>query len=145
VLGLANCKKSSEEPLKPSERELLLTTPKWRLDSFAEEETTAAGVVTLTPIPLTTFDPCSLDDFGYYRVDKSFAVDEGAVKCSATNPGLIVSGTWAFVANETELLVTSDKSVSYSRRIRTLTATTMTLASSALTLSNGTTSVQLRT
>lgn len=145
ALGLADCKKSSEpEPIKPSAREVLLTTPDWQLDGFAEEVTTAAGVVTTTTIPLNAFDPCSLDDLEHYRADKSYVVNEGPVKCSATYPGSIVSGTWAFAANETEINVTSGTS-GFSRQIRTLTATTMVLAAPATTLSNGSTLVQLRT
>ena len=146
AFGLVDCKKNDEpDPVKPSARETWLTTPKWRLDSYAEEETTAAGVITTTTYPLANFDPCSLDDFDYYHADKSFVIDEGPLKCSTMYPGLIVSGTWAFAANETELIIDAGKLGSYSRYIRALTATTMLLAEPGPTYSNGTTVVRLRT
>ena len=70
-----------------------LTTPGWRLDSYAVIETTATGVSTTTNYPFTSFDFCSLDDLEYYHADKSFTVDEGLVKCSAIYPGFLTSGT----------------------------------------------------
>ena len=143
---LTDCKKSSEpEPPKPSQREIWLTTPGWRLDSYAIVETSAAGVVTTTNYPLAAFDPCSLDDLEYYHADKSFAVDEGLVKCSATIPGFLTNGTWAFASNETEIVVNRSQAGATPVTIRALTATALSSATAPYTYPDGTTSVQLRT
>ncbi|MGY3087797.1 hypothetical protein ACVWYF_000823 [Hymenobacter sp. UYAg731] len=146
TFGLTNCKKDSEpEPQKPSQREIWLTTPGWRLETYAIVETTAAGVVTTTDYPLAAFDPCSLDDLSYYHADKSFTVDEGLVKCSAIFPGFLTSGTWAFASNETEIVVNPDRVGAAPVSIRNLTATTLIFASAPYTYPDGTTSVQIRT
>lgn len=146
LFGLTDCKKSSDpDPKKPSEREMWLTSPGWKLKSFAIEETTAGGVVTTNNVPLTSFDPCSLDDLEYYHADKSFIVDEGLVKCSATYPQFLTSGTWAFASGETEIVVNPSQPGAKPKHIRTLTATGLTLADPSQSSSNGTTSVQIRT
>ena len=147
AVGLTDCKKNSEpEPPKPSQREIWLTTPGWKLDGFAITETTAAGAVTTTNYPLTLFEPCGLDDLDYYHRDKTFTKDEGSNKCSAIFPDFLTSGTWAFASDETVILVVNPKqSKPYPSHIRTLTATAMALVSPADTLPNGTTSVKVRT
>lgn len=146
IFGLTDCKKSSEpDPKKPSQREIWLTTLGWKLDSYATVETTAAGVVTTTNFPLTSFDPCSLDDLEYYHADKSFTVDEGLVKCSATYPGYLISGTWAFASDETDIVLNPDQPGATPKHIRSLTATTLAAATSPYTYPNGTTLVEIRT
>lgn len=146
LFGLTNCKKYSEpEPKKTSEREMWLTSPGWKLESFAIEETTAGGVVTTTNYPLTSFDPCSLDDLEYYHADKSFTVNEGSVKCSATYPQFLTSGTWAFASGDTEIVINPGQPRVISRHIRTLTATGLSLADPSQSSSNGNKSVQIRT
>lgn len=146
IFGLTDCKKSSEpDPKKPSEREILLTTPGWKLESYTQVETTAAGVVTTNTIPLSSFDPCSLDDFEYYHADKSFTVDEGVAKCSATYPQYLISGTWAFASNETEIVLNPGQPGASPKYIRSLTATTLSSETAPYTYPNGTTSVEIRT
>lgn len=146
ALGLACCKKNSEPaPPEPSQRERWLTTPGWKLDGFAIRETTAAGVVTTTNYPLSNFDPCALDDLEYYHADKSFTVDEGTVKCSATYPGFLTKGTWAFAANETEIVVNPNQPGATSVHVQTLSATALSTFTAPYTDANGTTSVQIKT
>ncbi|GAA4354731.1 hypothetical protein GCM10023185_16830 [Hymenobacter saemangeumensis] len=147
TFALTDCSKSGEpEPRAPSQREIWLTTPGWRLVGYAFEETTAAGVTTTHPVPLTAFDPCSLDDLIYYHPNKDYTVDEGLDKCSVTYPSYLMRGTWAFASDETELILNPGQPGAKPDRIRTLTATSLTLASPPDTLfPNGPTSVQIRT
>ena len=145
TLGLTECKKDKEpDPKKPSERETWLTTSGWRLESYVEVATTAAGVVTTTNYPLTSFDPCSLDDLQYYRSNRSYVVNEGPTKCSDTYPGYLISGTWDFASNETEVVINPGQPDAARFQIQTLTASTFSPVVTKKD-SNGTTTVYIRT
>ncbi len=135
TLILTDCRKTAEEPApKVSEREKFLTASSWFTDAVTEERITSAGVVTTTDIPLSSFDPCSLDDTYYYRPDRTYNVDEGALTCPQR---LITAGTWEFASNETELVVKMAATTSRSP-IRTLTSTTLSYVIIHDTLSDGT-------
>lgn len=94
LLGLTACRKTNEPAPPPlTERERLLTGPDWQFDRAEERRTTAAGVVTTTPLPAVVFDACSTDDRIHYRTDRTYAIDEGPLACP---PPRSLTGTWDF-------------------------------------------------
>jgi hypothetical protein len=138
ALGLTNCKKDKEpDPDKRSQREIWLTTPGWNMQRIDEVTTTPAGVVTTNSLlPSDFFAPCNLDDLSHFNADRTFTVDDGPLKCQP--PSSPSTETWAFDANETEILFGT---ATMGTKITTLTATILVLAYTD-TFSDGTTFVQ---
>jgi hypothetical protein len=134
-LVLTECHKNEEPPTPTvTEREKWLTTSNWLTDNVQEEQITAAGVVTVTPLSLSLFDPCSVDDVYHYRPDRTFILEEGPLACSHRT---VVPGTWEFASNETEL-VTKMAGNTSRYPIRILTATTLSYVISHNTQPDGT-------
>lgn len=52
--------------------------------------------------------PCYKDNYVVFKRDGNLEVNEGPTKCSATSPQS-VTGTWAFVNDEKELLFDGDR------------------------------------
>lgn len=49
---------------------------------------------------------CSKDDRLVFRANGSFEINEGPTKCNSSNPQILLTGTWSFAQNETELVAT---------------------------------------
>ena len=141
LLTLTECSKSSEPtPVKPSEREVFLTTPGWNIKAYVEEVTTPSGVVTTTDI-LPYFDPCFSDDLNHFNADRTFTIDEGPVKCGITYPS---GSTWEFASNETEFVFGPSQPGANHSKILTLTATTLSYSDTSIE-PNGTKRVVIHT
>lgn len=52
---------------------------------------------------------CTRDDNTVYRVDKSYEINEGETKCRTQDPQIYETGTWAFNADETELILNNEQ------------------------------------
>ncbi len=107
----------------------LLTTGTWRI--------TAASVTlgTTTTDTYASYAACDKDNFTTFVVGGVFKEDEGATKCSTSDPQTI-TGTWAFTDNETKLsIIASGTTGAFS--IVTLDANTLKISQS--TTSSGVT------
>jgi hypothetical protein len=103
VMFAACSKKNDPAPLTP---EQLIVTPKgW-----------VATAITINPAvqepgfpPVTDFlaflDPCVKDDITFFTLDLKYKVDEGASKCSPSDPQIFDQGTWSF--NPAKTIITT--------------------------------------
>ncbi|QNE38201.1 hypothetical protein F1C16_00835 [Hymenobacter sp. NBH84] len=111
ALLMAGCTKEESDQAAPKSKltakESMLTAKNWRITTIASTTViTADGIAPIT----TSFDSyalltsCQKDNFAKYTIDKTIVVDEGATKCSATDPQT-QTYTWSLNADETELTV----------------------------------------
>jgi Lipocalin-like domain len=91
VAALSSCKKDDAV----ADYNALLTAGKWKL--VAE---TTAGKNTYTAIPA-----CEKDNTYAYAADGKVTFDEGATKCSASDPQSS-TGTWAFTGDKKKIILT---------------------------------------
>jgi hypothetical protein len=98
VIGVFSCKKESAKS-----RTELLTQAGWR-ETSAEMKTGASGTWGADP-SFTSLSACEKDDITLFKTGGVFEVNEGATKCSASDPQLIYTGAWAFQNNETEISI----------------------------------------
>jgi hypothetical protein len=123
ALALGSCKKNDDNsPAAPSKTDLL-TAKKWRV---------ATATVTVAGLPLPgVVQPCSLDDFLKFNVDKTLLHDAGATKCGPTDPQS-ETGKWD-MPSDAKLTITlpasSSLPVDGNLDVKELTATDMHLTS----------------
>ncbi|UOR04156.1 hypothetical protein MUN82_14525 [Hymenobacter aerilatus] len=111
ALLMVGCTKEDADQAAPTSKltakETMLTAKNWRITAIS-----ATGTVTAEGIsPIATgFDgytrltSCQKDNFAKYNIDKTIVADEGATKCSTTDPQTQIF-TWSLNADETELTV----------------------------------------
>ena len=98
-----SCKKDGENAPAPSKTDLL-TAKKWRIT--AASTVTTVGTNTSTTDDYAASPACERDDFTQFLANKAVTFDEGATKCSASDPQT-TSGTWDFNSDQTKLNLTS--------------------------------------
>ncbi|MCB2409304.1 hypothetical protein [Hymenobacter lucidus] len=135
ILALAcaftSCKKDNED-VKPQSKSDLLTAKSWR--ASAAVYTITSGTATNSIDLYNGVDPnknpytpaCTKDDFLKFNTDKSAVFDEGATRCSPSDPQSS-KGAWDFTSNESKLLLseTSTSSSGELYDIVELSATTL--------------------
>ena len=104
--GVVSCTKSTTNPVTKSKTQYL-TQAGWKLIK-AELKTGAGPWVDQT----STISPCDLDDIALFNANGSYEQNEGATKCSPTDPQIIETGTWVFLSNETQIKTTATGSSS---------------------------------
>jgi hypothetical protein len=87
----AACKKSSSSTDNTSPRVTLLTQAVWKFDT-AGASFNKDGVINIGD---TTIQPCSKDNTYQFNKDSTGIVDNGAIKCSPSEPQTF-SFTWSF-------------------------------------------------
>jgi hypothetical protein len=100
ILSSSSCKKD-DDPVPKTKTELL-TLGGWKL---------VKGEFRTNPsLPWTDgtgiLQPCEKDDVNLYKTDTNYEINEGASKCTASDPQVYEVGKWAFQNNETELKTT---------------------------------------
>ncbi len=105
VLLSASCKKDSSEPSNTEK----ICGKNWRVVALTVNPGITIGTVTVTDY-LAQIPSCSKDDFSTFNTNGTYTDDEGASKCSPSDPQT-TSGTWKFNSNET--IVTLDNTDSY--------------------------------
>jgi hypothetical protein len=98
VVGFISCKKTSEK----SKTELL-TQAGWK-QTGGEMKAGAAGTWQADP-NFTSMTACEKDNITVFKTDNTFEANEGATKCSPSDPQVIYTGVWAFQNNETTITV----------------------------------------
>jgi len=125
ALGVATlgCSKKKEETPAPSKTDLL-TDKNWITTAF----TVSPGIVfpggaTVTDI-YAQRAPCDRDDFIRFEKPNVFKNDEGATKCTQTDPQT-TTGTWVFNGDQSIITVTQQGSTPQSLNINELTDTSL--------------------
>ncbi|RZK21402.1 MAG: hypothetical protein EOO56_11390 [Hymenobacter sp.] len=105
ITVLGACKKDNDSTFPATSRTDLLTARRWQVSNVA---ITANGL----PLPSSlVVSACQLDNTYKFNTDKTLVVDEGATKCSTTDPQT-QSGTWAFAnTDQTKLTITLPNSL----------------------------------
>lgn len=121
------CHKDKDNVPTPSRTELL-TAKNWRVTAITATATVNGSVIVQDGY--LTYLPCERDDFIKFNPDKTALQDAGATKC---NPQESQTDTtsWAFNADETELLLDTSASPVESLTIVELSTTTLHLRKTA--------------
>lgn len=120
-----SCKKDSDTAA-PASKADLLTAKKWRVSAASTSIT--SNNQTSTVDDYATSPACERDDFAQFNANKSVTFDEGATKCSSTDPQTTM-GTWDFNSDQTKLTLTDPNlgGLALPFDIVTLNATTLSL------------------
>jgi hypothetical protein len=103
ALALGSCKKNDDNsPAAPSKTDLL-TAKNWRIT--AQKNTTTFGTQTSTTDEYAALSACERDNFAKFNTNKTVVFDEGATKCSTSDPQT-ESGTWDFNSDQSKLNLT---------------------------------------
>lgn len=141
ALAVAGCgKKSDPTPAANpvSAKTALLTASKWRITAITS--TTTFFGQTVTGDSYTSLSACQRDNFETFSTNLTTTYDEGATKCSGTDPQT-KQGTWSFNTAETELTIV-DPSQAATSPLRTATAEVVQLTANAMQLRTTTTQTQ---
>ena len=125
LLGLLTlgCKKDKEEPSKTE----LLTNKNWIQTAYTVSPGVVVNGATVTDIYAQS-QPCDRDDFIRFETPNVFKSDEGATKCTQTDPQT-TTGTWTFNGDNTILTVTAQGSTSpQSLNVQELTDSSLRLS-----------------
>ena len=138
LAALSACKKNNDNtPATPSNTDLLVAKS-WRVTA---QTYTVSSAVLNGGNPLTTdiyaayyATPCRADNFVTFNSNNTLVADEGALKCSPTDPQT-KSGTWSFNSDKTKLTMVdpSQGGTPIPFDIITLSATTLHLRNTTVT------------
>ena len=105
-VSLTSCDKDDDTVTTKSKTELL-TAGAWKGASLTVNPAIDWDGDGTKETDLTQFvDACSLDDLTIFKADKTYTEEEGASKCTSTDPQVIATGTWAFNGDESAVLLT---------------------------------------
>lgn len=99
--SITSCSKDDEDevaPVVPTKTELI-TAKNWRISAFTYKEGSSQ-----TQDFYAQFGSCTRDDFYKFNTDKTFKFDEGATRCSTSDPQTETSA-WDINADGTILLL----------------------------------------
>lgn len=101
---LGSCKKDDKKDSSTG-TEAKIADKKWKLTahSYTYGGTTSDGYASLPG--------CQTDNFYVFAADKSISADEGATKCSSSDPQTRTSGTWELRSGGKELFVSGAEAV----------------------------------
>lgn len=94
-----SCKKSNDNSTPPKSKTVLLTQSSWKVQSVGID---ADNNGTVDQDVTSSLSACQLDNTYSFKSDSTGTMDEGATKCSSTDPQT-TSFTWGFRNNETVL------------------------------------------
>ncbi|GAB3638944.1 hypothetical protein GCM10027422_45350 [Hymenobacter arcticus] len=101
ALALGSCKKNNDNsPATPSKTDLL-TAKNWRISAQTYSVAINAGAPTVSN-EYASSAACERDNFLKFNTNKSLTADEGATKCSSSDPQT-QSGSWDLTTNDTKL------------------------------------------
>ncbi len=102
VVLAASCKKDNNDNKSRKDH---LTSGNWFIRGSLT--TISAAGVDSTFDSFKDMEACEKDDFMTFNASGAFTIDEGATKCDPEDPQT-TSGTWAFIENDTKLVITQD-------------------------------------
>lgn len=101
-----------------------LTTGSWKMVSSVSVIEYPSPIGTQTVDLYAAMTSCMKDNLYTFKTDNTIMSDEGATKCSASDPQQKTAGTWALINNNTKLQMT-ENSTSITADILTLNSTTL--------------------
>jgi hypothetical protein len=122
ILSSSKCKKDDVVLTKSD----LITKAAWKVIKL--ENRTAPST---TWIDLTSSVPaCEKDNQIIFRSNGTYEVNEGATKCSPTDPQITETGTWAFESNETKIRISATGGSPFTNDIELLNENNLVLIDS---------------
>ncbi len=101
ILTLASCKKSETTVMPKTKTEYLAGT-----SAKSWKNTKAIAVNGGLSIDLVNSQPtCVVDNILTFSTTKTYEIREGATKCNAADPDLVLKANWGFNADETKFTV----------------------------------------
>jgi hypothetical protein len=102
AVALGGCKKNdSTSPSPTASRTDMLTAKNWRISAQTYSVAINNGTPTVSD-EYANETACERDNFIKFNTNKSLIADEGATKCSSSDPQT-QSGTWDLTTNDTKL------------------------------------------
>lgn len=128
VAAISSCKKDEDStPATGKTKTEILTAKAWK-----ETARTISPAISVNGNMVTDLyaldDECDKDDLYKFKIDKTFTQEEGATKCDPSDPQIYATGTWAFNADETKLILTYTGLGSSTSNIIEVTETTAKLS-----------------
>lgn len=117
---MSSCKKDKDADLSRTD---LLTNKPWRLISEVETASNSNN----SKDNFQALDTCQKDDLTIFKRDNTVTYEEGPTKCSANDPQVFATGTWAFINDESRILYSIPGFNSYEEEIIELTSDRMVL------------------
>jgi hypothetical protein len=94
ILSIGACKKDAAKS-----KTQLLTQSSWKVLKF--ENRTGSGAW----IENTSVLACDKDNIFVFGTPATYEENEGATKCNPADPQIIITSTWTFLTNETQLQI----------------------------------------
>ena len=140
TLLFSACKKDDDGG---SGKKSILTSGKWLITSSSSIVQFPSPIGNQTVDLLATFPACQQDNLYIFNQDGTGTTDEGATKCSSSDPQQKTAGSWALINNDTQLTVSDGSGTSVTADIQTLDNTTLMIK--YVTVANGITSTTVTT
>ena len=119
---IKSCKKS-EDDNKPKTKTELLTSGNWMYTScIVSPAYDYYGDGNPVTDIYSIMKSCEKDDFETFKANGIWEYNQGATKCDQSDPQILISEPWSFIANETKVLVGTTQCT-----ILELTSTTLKL------------------
>ena len=111
-ITFTSCKKDKDDPQPSKSKTELLTNKYWRTTAATiDPAIDLFGTGTPTTNLYAQYQDCTKDDLVRFESGGVYKEDEGATKCSATDPQ-VTTGTWTFNSSETAITTTISGSTS---------------------------------
>jgi hypothetical protein len=123
ILSSSKCKK--DDPIVKTKAELLTQTA-WKITKLEARASTAAPWTDYTGF----LQSCDKDNPTIFRSNATYEINEGATKCSPTDPQIVEAGTWVFENSETRIKFTQTGGIPYTGDIELLSEANLILTSS---------------
>lgn len=138
ALALGSCKKNDDNSPSSASKTDLLTAKNWRISAQTYSVAVSNGTPTVSD-EYANSAACERDNFLKFNTNKSLTADEGATKCSPSDPQT-QSGTWDLTTNDTKLTLAdpSQGGVPIPFDVVALSATTLHLRYAATVSLGGT-------
>ena len=102
------CKK--EEKNNTASKTDLLTDGRWQMTAYTLSPPFDINYDgTPDADGLAAMEPCVRDNLFIFKKDGTLEIDEGPTKCLSSDPQTKETTTWAFVNNETEIIIDGDR------------------------------------
>ncbi len=127
ILFITACSKGGDSttPTPTTSKATLLTSSDWGIAGIQHKAVSA----TVWTDDYASLSACVKDNRVVYRANSSYESNEGATKCSASDPQILETGTWSLTTNETVLVVQATNGTQiYNATIETLTATSLIIS-----------------
>ncbi len=126
--AISSCKKDEyNNPMPGKTKADILTSKIWKQTARTISPTVDINDTMVTDLYALDYE-CDKDDLYKFKKDNTFTQDEGATKCDPSDPQVYAFGTWAFNADETQLILNYTGVGSFTSNILEVTETTARLS-----------------